>query len=179
MKVSSSVDSGKGSEAYNFDQVLKKLETVKQVKKQMKDEEEDARSTGGRKRFNSDSTSDHLHHHDSSYPTEEEEHTAQDDKPKQDSRHESSSFTEGRSHGNDIHNFSSNRQSFIDRREGYDIDFQDSVASFIESNSRNAPPFFEEQGLPDAILKLDRKHAIPRPRHENDVLVEIEVRKLC
>lgn len=36
--------------------------------------------------------------------------------------------------------------------------------------------FGEEEGrLPDAILKLDRRHDIPRPRHKNDVLVEIEV----
>eukprot|EP01082_Thalassiosira_pseudonana_P008638 g7866.t1 g7866 contig26:437316-440350(-) len=35
--------------------------------------------------------------------------------------------------------------------------------------------FGEEEGrLPDAILKLDRRHDIPRPRHKNDVLVEIE-----
>ena len=45
--------------------------------------------------------------------------------------------------------------------------------SFIET-ARGSPRFFEE-GLPDAILKLDRRHAIPRPRHKNDVLVEIEV----
>lgn len=31
-----------------------------------------------------------------------------------------------------------------------------------------------ERNLPEAILKLDRKHAIPRPRHKNDILVAIE-----
>jgi NADPH:quinone reductase-like Zn-dependent oxidoreductase len=31
-----------------------------------------------------------------------------------------------------------------------------------------------ERNLPDAILRLDRRHAIPRPRHKNDVLIEIE-----
>ena len=34
---------------------------------------------------------------------------------------------------------------------------------------------FSEEKLPQAILKLDRRHAIPRPRQKNDVLVEIEV----
>ena len=33
---------------------------------------------------------------------------------------------------------------------------------------------FSEEKLPRAILKLDRRHAIPRPRQKNDVLVEIE-----
>lgn len=33
----------------------------------------------------------------------------------------------------------------------------------------------EEEKLPRAILKLDRRHAIPKPRVKNDVLVEIEV----
>ena len=32
-----------------------------------------------------------------------------------------------------------------------------------------------EETFPQAILKLDRQHAIPRPRQKNDVLVEIEV----
>ena len=31
-----------------------------------------------------------------------------------------------------------------------------------------------ERNLPEAILRLDRRHAIPRPRHKNDVLIEIE-----
>lgn len=31
-----------------------------------------------------------------------------------------------------------------------------------------------ERNLPDAILRLDRRHAIPRPHHKNDVLIEIE-----
>lgn len=35
---------------------------------------------------------------------------------------------------------------------------------------------FSEEKLPQAILRLDRRHAIPRPRQKNDVLVEIEVR---
>lgn len=33
---------------------------------------------------------------------------------------------------------------------------------------------FSEEKLPRAILKLDRRHAIPRPRQKNDILVEIE-----
>lgn len=37
----------------------------------------------------------------------------------------------------------------------------------------------EEEKLPRAILKLDQRHAIPRPRVKNDVLVEIEVRFCC
>lgn len=32
-----------------------------------------------------------------------------------------------------------------------------------------------ERGLPHAILRLDRRDAIPTPRHKNDVLLEIEV----
>lgn len=31
-----------------------------------------------------------------------------------------------------------------------------------------------ERNLPEAILRLDRQNAIPRPRHKNDVLIEIE-----
>ncbi|KAL7494772.1 hypothetical protein ACHAWT_003345 [Skeletonema menzelii] len=31
-----------------------------------------------------------------------------------------------------------------------------------------------ERKLPEAILRLDRQNAIPRPRHKNDVLIEIE-----
>ena len=31
-----------------------------------------------------------------------------------------------------------------------------------------------ERNLPEAVRRLDRRHAIPRPRHRNDVLIEIE-----
>ena len=90
------------------------------------------------------------------------------------------------------------RQCFVDRRversprSGQDF----AVDSFIERTqsgqssfdrynhpggeerlqlvNRNSDKFYEE-GLPDAILKLDRRHAIPTPRHKNDVLLEIEV----
>ncbi|KAL9183115.1 hypothetical protein ACHAXT_004902 [Thalassiosira profunda] len=76
------------------------------------------------------------------------------------------------------------RQRFVDR-EGPTTS-QGSVDSFIEraqsgtsGSQRGAGGdtwYVEGEGggLPDAILKLDRRQAIPTPRHKNDVLVEIE-----
>ncbi|KAL7536689.1 hypothetical protein ACHAXR_007337 [Thalassiosira sp. AJA248-18] len=95
------------------------------------------------------------------------------------------------------------RQSFVDRRAtdgSGPTTFHDSVDSFIERaqsgqgspkasqnctaatgeeqqklfNRESDTTRFFDEGLPDAILKLDRRHAIPTPRHKNDVLVEIE-----
>jgi len=40
--------------------------------------------------------------------------------------------------------------------------------------NRNSETRLFEDGLPDAILKLDRRNDIPTPRHKNDVLLEIE-----
>lgn len=50
----------------------------------------------------------------------------------------------------------------------------------LQTFTRHESPSFldhtgvTERNLPEAILKLDRKHAIPRPRHKNDILVAIE-----
>jgi hypothetical protein len=63
--------------------------------------------------------------------------------------------------------------------QGDDYDERDEdgfPSQFGDNRKMSDEHSFSEEKLPDAILKLDRRHAIPRPRHKNDVLVEIEVR---
>ena len=69
--------------------------------------------------------------------------------------------------------------SFIEKAQSgqmsVDMDRYQSVGDELELLNRNSDTNLAGQGLPDAILRLDRRDAIPTPRHKNDVLLEIEV----
>ena len=147
------------SDAQEFDQVLKKLETTKQVKRSS------SSSASHKREYSSDAGS-----------------TC-------DSRNESAfvdTITKIYDDGRPIEpKLFETRQCFVDRRVGAPS-CGTSVDSFIEratssgSEEQTKQPengetkLFEER-LPDAIRKLDLRHDIPTPRHKNDVLVEIEV----
>ena len=148
------------SDAQEFDQVLKKLETTKQVNKASS-----SSSASHKREYSSDAGS-----------------TC-------DSRNESAfvdTITKIYDDGRPIEpKLFETRQCFVDRRVGAPS-CGTSVDSFIEratssgSEEQTKQPedgetkLFGER-LPDAIRKLDLRHDIPTPRHKNDVLVEIEV----
>jgi len=154
----------------NYDQFLKRLETVKQPP---------TRTSSPDNYSHTDSTFDSLRYTQESDSKDDEELmkiAAQFDDIEEEQRN-------GTNDEQQQHNASAyqTRQSFVDRQHP-ETQISEAVDSFIQlSNSRTSErdnlqftgP--EDDNLPDAILKLDRRHDIPRPRHKNDVLVEIEV----
>ena len=157
----------------NYDQFLKRLETVKHKPQQP------TRTASPDNYSHTDSTFDSLRYTQESDSKDEEELmkiAAQFDdiQAVEEQRNGANSTAEQQS-------AYQTRQSFVDRQHP-EAQISEAVDSFIQlSNSRTSEvdnlqftgP--EDDNLPDAILKLDRRHDIPSPRHKNDVLVEIEV----
>eukprot|EP00569_Conticribra_weissflogii_P020523 CAMPEP_0171431158 /NCGR_PEP_ID=MMETSP0881-20121228/7062_1 /TAXON_ID=67004 /ORGANISM="Thalassiosira weissflogii, Strain CCMP1336" /LENGTH=938 /DNA_ID=CAMNT_0011951395 /DNA_START=110 /DNA_END=2923 /DNA_ORIENTATION=- len=190
---------------YNaYDQVLKKLETTKQVKAKVSSSASqfETREDGGDKigrrenqtRQNDmsegagSSDSSHLDEEYDEYletfeedddikDIDEYEECAAESMPKSQTQrivqmkrqHESTSMLIATYPGYQY----TRQQTLVSVNEQASYDEQESLISVI-SSSRSYSPKFSDDGLPDAVLKLDRRHAIPRPRHRNDVLVEIE-----
>ena len=133
-------------EARLFDSLLKKLETVR------------ISSSLGRQKIQQQERDDDFEkrpvvlHRDS---TDDESRDSEDGRF---SRHWPAPHRSERSHRHRDHRVNSRT-----------VEEPDLEAEPPEENS------FSEEKLPQAILKLDRRHAIPRPRQKNDVLVEIEV----
>jgi len=155
----------------NYDQFLKRLETVKH-----KPQVQPTRTSSPDNYSHTDSTFDSLRYTQESDSKDDEELmkiAAQFDDIEEEQRNGTNSTAEQQS-------AYQTRQSFVDRQHP-EAQISEAVDSFIQlSNSRGSEiksldlgP--EEDKLPEAILKLDRRHDIPRPRHKNDVLVEIEV----
>ena len=156
----------------NYDQFLKRLETVKH-----KPQVQPTRTASPDNYSHTDSTFDSLRYTQDSNSKDDEELmkiAAQFDDIEEEQRNGANEQQ---------HNASAyqTRQSFVDRQHP-EAQITEAVDSFIQlSNSRSTSEINdlqlgpEEERLPDAILKLDRRHDIPSPRHKNDVLVEIEV----
>ena len=154
----------------NYDQFLKRLETVKQPP---------TRTSSPDNYSHTDSTFDSLRYTQDSNSKDEEELmkiAAQFD----DIQIEEEKRNGANDEQQEQHASYQTRQSFVDRQHP-EAQISEAVDSFIQlSNSRtserdNQFTGPEDDNLPDAILKLDRRHDIPSPRHKNDVLVEIEV----
>ena len=150
----------------NYDQFLKRLETVKQPP---------TRTASPDNYSHTDSTFDSLRYTQESDSKDDEELmkiAAQFDDIEEEQRNGTNDEQKQSAY--------QTRQSFVDRQHP-EAQISEAVDSFIQlSNSRtseidNLQLGTEEERLPDAILKLDRRHDIPSPRHKNDVLVEIEV----
>ena len=164
----------------NYDQFLKRLETVKH-----KPQQQPTRASSPDNYSHTDSTFDSLRYTQESDSKDDEELmkiAAQFDDIQvvEEQRNGANSTNEHQEQS-----AYQTRQSFVDRQHP-ETQISEAVDSFIQlSNSRTSEvdnlqftgP--EDDNLPDAILKLDRRHDIPSPRHKNDVLVEIEVSFLC
>ena len=146
----------------NYDQFLKRLETVKQPP---------TRTSSPDNYSHTDSTFDSLRYTQESDSKDDEELmkiAAQFDDIEEEQRNGANSTAEQQS-------AYQTRQSFVDRQHPETAQITEAVDSFIQLSNSRSNIQLEEDGLPDAILKLDRRHDIPSPRHKNDVLVEIEV----
>ncbi len=195
---------------YNaYDQVLKKLETTKQVKAKVPSSfsQFDRRDDGGdrvgrrgshtrRHHMSNDAVSSDSSHCEEDYNGdletyegdenfedidecedyfEESQLKSQQEKSIQEKgQHDSTSMFIATYPGYQY----TRQQTLVSVNDETSVDGQDSLLSFI-SSSRSYSPKLLDDGLPEAVLKLDRRHAIPRPRHRNDVLVEIEVSLFC
>jgi len=154
----------------NYDQFLKRLETVKHKP------QPPTRTSSPDNYSHTDSTFDSLRY--------TQESDSKDDEELMKIAAQFDDIEEEQRNGTNEHQKQSayqTRQSFVDRQHP-EAQISEAVDSFIQlSNSRTSErdnlqftgP--EDDNLPDAILKLDRRHDIPSPRHKNDVLVEIEV----
>ena len=168
MKVSRTMEGGDNSDAHKFDQFLKKLETTKQVKKIHRTDSSDNSTFDSR--LNESAFNDTVTGY--GYGDDEEE----DDMPIFETRQ---SFVDRVSESSQ-HRQLDSVDSFIRRAQsgggGEAASFHSGADdNFRLHNGDGMDTRFFDEGLPDAILKLDRRQAIPTPRHKNDVLVEIEV----
>ena len=190
-------ESQRRNDAHMFDQFLKKLEVTKQQKNN-----EPLHESSRYKHTDSSDTSTLDSRNETSFLSVAGQYTDDDNDIEDIARTSDSSSTD---HNNSqlfdseqqqqLNNqLFETRQSFVDRQQlvgsshpnSLNEATASSVDSFIERSKSGSDrddagqdgllqlgP--EEDGLPDAILKLDRRQAIPTPRHKNDVLVEIEV----
>lgn len=180
------------NDAHLFDQFLKKLEVTKQQKNSQPSYE-----SSRYKHADSSDTSTLDSRNETSFLSVAGQYT-DDDNDIEDiacsSDHINSQLFDSEQQYNNNQLFET-RQSFIDRQQivgsshpnSINEATTSSVDSFIERSKSGSGSDHaagqdgflqlgpEEDGLPDAILKLDRRQAIPTPRHKNDVLVEIEV----
>ena len=187
-------ESQRRNDAHMFDQFLKKLE----VTKQQKNKEPLHESSSRYKHTDSSDTSTLDSRNETSFLSVAGQYTDDDNDIEDIARtsdstdHNNSQFFDSEQQHNNNQLFET-RQSFVDRQQlvgsshpnSLNVATVSSVDSFIERSKSGSDHDVgqdgllqlgpEEDGLPDAILKLDRRQAIPTPRHKNDVLVEIEV----
>ncbi|KAL7548440.1 hypothetical protein ACHAWF_011749 [Thalassiosira exigua] len=171
METSRSRALGGGPDAHEFDQFLKKLETTKQV-------------TSFSPAVESRQRADSIHSTDnSSFDSRTEDLFVAEFDEFEEGQGQNDFDNNGNDHQNERQPFDT-PQTFREPHVESPV-HRESVYSFIERTSgslsshdnlpdKNSSTSFFEEGLPDAILKLDRRHAIPAPRHKNDILVEIE-----
>ena len=162
MKVSRTMPGG-DSDAHKFDQFLKKLETTK---KKIRDRADSSDNSTFDSRLNESAFNDTVTGYgcDNNDNDDDEEG---DDQPIFETRQ---SFVDRVSESNQHRQMDSPVDSFIERAQSGG----GGTSLSCNRDGMDITRFFDE-GLPDAILKLDRRQAIPTPRHNNDVLVEIEV----
>ena len=175
----------KQEEARLFDLVLKKLETVRMVKARERIHNHSSHDidTTQRNSDNAARRSDaHVQQRDDLRPLQRANHSMRDSVSEQDE----SVVTDTEDSSNDGSSDDSSRGRFSSRdftpihrtaqRDGTTNSHRGTNAKKSKQAKRPDDNSLSEEKLPDAILKLDRRHAIPRPRHKNDILVEIEVR---
>lgn len=176
----------KQEEARLFDLVLKKLETVRMVKTRERIHHHRSHDIGS-SRLNSDHdaarrSDAHVQQRDDLRPLRRADHSMRDYV----SEHDESVVTDTEDSSIDDSASDSSRGRFSSRDfmpihrtaqcGGTNNSHHDTTVKKTKQAKRPDDNSFSEEKLPDAILKLDRRHAIPRPRHKNDILVEIEVR---
>ena len=167
---------GGDSDAHKFDQFLKKLEVTKQVKVPSP-----LMNESRHRAYSSDNSFDSRNE------------TAFNDFPEEDDHHNERQlfetrqcFVDRRVDGPACHD---SVDSFIERAHSGEsnierVQFSGEELQLLNRNS-DTEFFGEYQGRvagkgtncqSECLLKLDRRDAIPTPRHKNDVLLEIEVR---
>ncbi|KAL7521099.1 hypothetical protein ACHAWX_005795 [Stephanocyclus meneghinianus] len=174
----------KQEEARLFDLVLKKLETVRMVKTRERIHHHSSHDIGS-SRLNSDHdaarrSDAHVQQRDDLRPLRRADHSMREYV----SEHDESVVTDTEDSSIDDSASDSSRGRFSSRDfmpihrtaqfGGTNNSHHDTTVKKAKQATRPDDNSFSEEKLPDAILKLDRRHAIPRPRHKNDILVEIE-----
>ncbi|KAL3779644.1 hypothetical protein HJC23_011443 [Cyclotella cryptica] len=159
----------KQEEARLFDLVLKKLETVRMVKAR---ERHHSHSGQDRNQHDGDynAVERHVQRRDDLRSNRRSNHAIRSEHDESVVTDTEGSCVDDSSDGSSRGRFSSRELMPIHRAEN-DHEANDRKPKHAIHHDYNS---FSEEQLPDAILRLDRRHAIPRPRHKNDLLVEID-----